>query len=67
MTHDRDYRRVTEADIASATRGLGLAVLSNRALEQLAQDHGKIDMFASAVICAAVIREMDARRPRPKE
>ena len=61
MIHDRVYRPVTDAEMDSAARGLKLNRVSDAALVKMLKAHKQINMFASAVVCKAIIREMADR------
>jgi hypothetical protein len=56
-----DYRPITDDDIASAARGLGLERRDTAHLKATLECHTGLNAFASAVIVKAVQAELERR------
>jgi hypothetical protein len=56
-----DYRPITDDDIASATRALGMTRRDTRGLKEDLENHRGLNAFASAVIVKAIEAELERR------
>ncbi len=56
-----NYRPITNDDIASATRALGMTRRDSAGLKETLENHKGLDAFASAVIVKAVEAELERR------
>lgn len=57
-----DYRPITDGDIASATRALGLTRRDTIHVKETLENHRGLNAFASAVIAKACEAELERRK-----